>query len=93
VRGIAKNAKIAKKSPGLQHGKTRMRIYIALLNEGVPCWRPVEAEKFSSGSFRILSTKPDDEQWQFQPGDVVYCQEQQFQGGRGLVACKKASPT
>jgi hypothetical protein len=66
-----------------------MTIYIELLGEGTPCWRPVEAEELPDGSFRIIESIPEDEQWSFKPGDVVQCRRHQFQSGRGLVAYKK----
>ena len=48
-------------------------IYVYLPDEGVQVWRPVEAEPVGDG-FRIVSECPDDEQWEFQPGDVVRCE-------------------
>lgn len=48
-------------------------IYLFLPDESVEVWRPVEAEPVDE-AFRIVSTCPDDEQWEFQPGDLVRCE-------------------
>lgn len=66
-------------------------VYVALLDEGTDCWRPVSALCLSVGVYRIVSTKPEDEIWQFQPGDVVRCKEQQFNEDSGLVAYEKVA--
>jgi hypothetical protein len=61
-------------------------IYVALLNEGVDCWRPVKAERLGPDLYRIKDAVPDDEKWEFQPGEVVRCNERRFDRGAGLVA-------
>jgi hypothetical protein len=61
-------------------------IYVALLNEGTDCWRPVKAERVSEGLFHIADSRPEDEEWAFQPGQTVRCCERAFQNGKGLVA-------
>jgi hypothetical protein len=61
-------------------------IYVTLLNEGTDCWRPVKAERVSEDLFQITGSRPEDEQWEFQPGQTVRCCERAFQNGKGLVA-------
>jgi hypothetical protein len=64
-------------------------IYIALLEEGVDVWRPVEATALPNGLFRIVSENADSETeiWQFQTGAVVRCEQRIFADGKeGLVA-------
>ena len=63
-------------------------IYVALLDEGVDVWRPVQAERVRTGVFRILPMNPDpeDERWEFPPGSVVRCEEREVSEGRALVA-------
>lgn len=63
-------------------------IYVALLDEGVDVWRPVEAEPCGAGRFRIVSTNSDaeDEKWEFPPGAVVTCEKRKLSGGHHLVA-------
>jgi hypothetical protein len=56
-------------------------IYIPLLNEGTPCWRPVEAEPVDSGRYRILTTQPEGEHWPVDTGDVVRCEKRRFSDG------------
>lgn len=52
----------------------KQTIYIYLPEEGVDAWRPVEAEPLGGNNFRILGTVPDDEVWEFQPGQTVRCE-------------------
>ncbi len=68
-----------------------MTIYVALLDEGTDCWRPVTAEHISADLFRIADTPPEDEQWEFQPGQIVRCREHEFEDSKGLVAFESIS--
>ena len=61
-------------------------IYVALLNEGTPCWRPVDAAALGDGDFKIMGVVPDGEEWEFQPGDVVRCESHDFDDVSGLLA-------
>ena len=53
-------------------------IYIQLLNEGLPVFRPVEAIQVNENAFQIVSTNADvdTEEWEFNTGDTVLCEEQ-----------------
>jgi hypothetical protein len=67
-------------------------IYVALLNEGTTCWRPVQARPLGDDLYEILSEKPDPEleEWEFSTGDIVRCERKVFSGGEvGLVAVEK----
>ncbi len=59
-------------------------IYVYLLEEGVDCWRPIDAIKRGDNLYEIVSENPDpeDEKWEFSTGDLVRCREQLFCGGR-----------
>ncbi len=74
--------------------QSRKTIYVALLDEGSPCWRPVEAESLSENTFRILSSNPDpeDEKWEFSTGSIVRCEERDLSDGRFIVAIALAEP-
>ena len=50
-------------------------IYVSLLNDGTNCWRPVEAVQINKNIYRITNPSIEDEQWQFETGDVVRCRE------------------
>jgi hypothetical protein len=65
-----------------------MRIYVYLLNEGTDAWRPVEAEHLGGDQYRIESVNddPEDQEWQFNGGDVVRCSIRQLSSGPTLVA-------
>ena len=50
-------------------------IYIELLDDGVPTWRPADAEVLGDGRYRILRPHdydPQVEAWRFVPGTVVH---------------------
>jgi hypothetical protein len=71
-------------------------IYIQLLNEGSTAYRPTQGELISDDTFRVLPTEnydPEDEEWEFLPGDIVKCVLEEKSGNHGkhmvLVArCK-----
>jgi hypothetical protein len=68
-------------------------IYVALLDEGVDVWRPVQAERVSDEMYRILDQhyQRSIETWQFGPGDVVLCEMVESSDGRILAATKKVA--
>jgi len=70
-----------------------VEINISLLDEGVDCWRPVKAQKLGENKYKIIGIDnydPDNEKWQFLPGDIVVCEINKFSGGEtGLIAVKK----
>ena len=66
-------------------------IYVALLDEGTDCWRPVNAIPRGHNEYEILGPIPEDEKWAFQPGDTVQVIAHTFSGGQvGLVAISLA---
>ncbi len=68
-------------------------IYVALLDEGVDVWKPIQAERLSDNMYRIVGQPYDRtiEKWQFEPGDMVVCEMIESSDGRILAATKKAS--
>lgn len=62
-----------------------MVIYIPLLNEGTPCWRPVEAEHVEGNTYRILGNKPETEQWPVKTGDVIRGELRRFSDGHDFL--------
>ena len=72
----------------------KQTIYVALLDEGVDCWRPVEAIHKHDDIYTITSPNPDpdDEHWEFSHGDDVRCKMHTFSGGgTHLTAYAKTS--
>jgi len=68
------------------------KIYVKLLNEGTDVWRPIEAQEIGSGIFLILNDfnyDPEDEELEFGPGTMVYCDLQLKSSGKVLVAQKR----
>jgi hypothetical protein len=66
-------------------------VYVALLDEGTNCWRAVQAERLSDSEFVLHGPVPEDELWQFRPGDQVRCVPHTFsKGTHGLLAVEKA---
>ncbi len=72
-----------------------VQIYVALLDEGVDTWRPVQAEPVSGNIYRIVSQEFDRtcEAWQFEPGELVVCEMRDSSSGRILAATSRTSPT
>ena len=71
---------------------TKNIIFVALLNEGTPVWRPVVATNVGSFTYCIEGNAPPDETWQFLPGQLVKCEHKTFAGGEsGLVAVREAA--
>lgn len=74
---------------------TRVTIYIQLLNEGLVAARPVEAERIGSAAYEILlpsDYNPENEEWEFLPGDVVRCNHVNWGEGKNLLlAVEKVS--
>ena len=69
-------------------------IYVLINNEGSPVWRPMLAEQWEEGLYKIKSfpdgsLKNEDEDLQFNVGDVVICRERAFSDGPALVAISK----
>jgi len=63
------------------------QVYVALLEEGVDCWRPVRAQHMGDDKYILAGPIPEGEVWEFQPGETVRCRRRTFQGGAtGLVA-------
>jgi hypothetical protein len=62
------------------------RIYVALLDEGVDAWRPVEAVEAHDGRYRLPAVAPDGERWEFAPGSLVSCENRELSDGPVLVA-------
>jgi hypothetical protein len=66
-------------------------IYVYLLDEGVDCWRPVDAAREGENQYRIVSANrdPSDEQWEFVSGDLVVCERRTLSGSEALVAVRR----
>lgn len=51
-----------------------VEIYVALLDEGIDVFRPVQAVVIGENKYRLLGLDqydPDDEIWEFPPGSIV----------------------
>lgn len=67
-------------------------VYVALLQEGTEVWRPVEALCLGGNCYRLLGPIPDDEIWEYQPGDDVAVEGRTFANAEGgLVAVAYAN--
>jgi hypothetical protein len=66
-------------------------IYVALEDEGVDVWRPVEATPEGESVYRIAETAtPETEAWEFPPGSRVRCEQRELSDGPALVAVAPA---
>jgi hypothetical protein len=65
-------------------------LYIALLDEDVEVWKPMQGSRISGSKYLIIGdeTDPDFESLQFKPGDTVICEERLLSGGQALVAVR-----
>ena len=62
-------------------------VYVALEGEGTSAWRPAEARHIQGAIYQLLGSVPINECWQFNPGQIVECEEHIFSSGSsGLVA-------
>jgi len=43
----------------------KIMIHVELLDDGCPCWRPVEAKHVAGDLYRIIGAPPEDEVWAF----------------------------
>lgn len=59
----------------------RETIYVKIVDEHFDAFRPVSAEQVSPMIYRLLGPVPDDETWEFQPGELVRCEDRVFTGG------------
>lgn len=66
-------------------------IYMPLLNDGTDAWRPVEAIKITDLGYMVTENAPPDEEWAFQPGHILRCEEHHLSDGSHLVAVAKAT--
>jgi hypothetical protein len=66
-------------------------IYMPLINEGVDVWRPVEAMKIGELGYMVTQNAPPEEDWAFQPGQILRCEERVTSEGSQLVAISKAT--
>ena len=69
-----------------------VQIHVALLDEGVEVWRPVQAELVKGDVYRIINQPYDRtiEAWQFEPGDRVICKLIASSEGQILAAVQRA---
>lgn len=73
-----------------------MNVYVRLLGEGTTVYRPVSATQISDGVVRLLAPEnydPEDEEWEFKPGDLVRIEIRQLDDHEVLVAVAQASPS
>ena len=66
-------------------------IYMPLLNEGTDVWRPVEAMKITDLGYMVTEAPQPEEEWAFQPGHILRCEERQLSGETLFVAVAKAT--
>jgi hypothetical protein len=67
-----------------------VEIYVHLTGESLNLMRSVMAEPLGRDYYRITDTMPDNETWQFTPGQVVRCKKQNLSTGKAMVAVEEA---
>lgn len=69
-------------------GENTIKIYINLLEEGTPTWRPTQAIPTGNGLYKILPTPkydPEDEIWEFLPNSIVRCEPRKSDKGEMVL--------
>ena len=69
-------------------------VFVRLLDEGTDVWRPVAARRLSETTYRLdTAPAPEDENWRFQPGDIVIAEHRLKDGAPSdeLFAVARAS--
>jgi hypothetical protein len=66
-------------------------VYVQLLDEGAPVWRPAAA-LLEGDAYRLVGPAYDreDEHWEFDVGERVRCEWRRLDGGDVLVAVARA---
>ena len=69
----------------------KIPIYVRLTNESVEVWRPVEAIHLDENRYQIIRDQsiPEDEKWEFAPGDIVEVTVRSFEGEARKMASRK----
>jgi hypothetical protein len=52
--------------------------------------RAVQAENLGRDYYRIVEPMPENETWQFGPGQVVRCKKKNLSSGKAMVAFEEA---
>lgn len=67
------------------------KIYVAMVDEGVDVWRPVEARHINGNIYQITEQNDasDLEKWRFNYGETVACKMITVSEGRILAAVEK----
>lgn len=68
-------------------------LYVRLVDEAVDMWRPVEGFAIDKRLYRIAAEQhvPDDERWEFGPGEIVAVVTRDFEGTmRKIVVSARA---
>jgi hypothetical protein len=74
-----------------RHHAQMATVFVALRDEGVDVWRPVEAEHLTESIYRLAEAPPlEGEVWEFAPGSTVRCERRELSEGSGLVAVETA---
>jgi len=72
--------------------RSKIRIFVCLLNEGTEVSRPTDALDLGDGLYKLLPTTnydPTDEIWEFPPGSVVRCEPRRGVSGEYLVSVRQ----
>ncbi|MCP5362258.1 MAG: hypothetical protein H6908_06480 [Hyphomicrobiales bacterium] len=70
-------------------------IYVELLDEGTPTLRPTQAVSEGGGLYTILAIPnydPEDEAWEFLPGETVRLEEQRISSGEWVKVARHPDP-
>ena len=66
-------------------------VYVKLVNEAVEVWRPVKAIQTNENRYQLVEDQsiPEDEDWEFAPGEVIEVTIRSFDGVPRKIASGK----
>jgi hypothetical protein len=65
-------------------------IYVNLVGEAMTMLRAVRAESVGRDFYLIADEMPENETWEFKPGQIVRCKKKNLSSGKALVAFEEA---
>jgi hypothetical protein len=65
-------------------------IYVNLMGEAMNMLRAVRAESVGRDFYLIADEMPENETWEFKPGQIVRCKKKNLSSGKALVAFEEA---
>lgn len=79
----------------LSQTNKQVEVFVELLDEGIPTWRPTMAIPLGGSLFQILATPnydPENEAWTFLPDTTIALEKKVFSDGKERFAARHPDP-